>query len=86
MDTACSSWLLAVHMACRSLQEGESDLALAGGVNVMLEPRRFVSASAQDMVSPGGSTDIITIPGFADHPWPSGEPQPAEGLGDKWSE
>ncbi len=54
MDTACSSGLLAVHMACRSLHENESDLALAGGVNVMLEPRRFVSASAQGMMSPTG--------------------------------
>ena len=41
VDTACSSSLLAVHMACRSLNDGESDLALAGGAFVMLEPRKF---------------------------------------------
>ena len=42
VDTACSSGLLAVHMACRSLNDGESDLALAGGAYVMLEPRKYV--------------------------------------------
>jgi polyketide synthase 5 len=54
VDTACSSSLLAVHMACRSLNEGESDLALAGGAHVMLEPRKFTAASAQSMLSPTG--------------------------------
>jgi polyketide synthase 5 len=54
VDTACSSSLLAVHMACRSLDDGESDLALAGGAYVMLEPRKFTAASAQGMLSPTG--------------------------------
>ncbi|BBZ28131.1 polyketide synthase [Mycolicibacterium madagascariense] len=54
VDTACSSSLLAVHMACRSLHDGESDLALAGGAYVMLEPRKFAAASAQNMLSPTG--------------------------------
>ncbi len=54
VDTACSSGLLAVHMACRSLQDGESNLALAGGCMVMLEPRISTSASAQGMLSPTG--------------------------------
>ena len=53
-DTACSSGLLAVHMACRSLHDGESDLALAGGVQVMMEPRKNIWASSQGMLSPTG--------------------------------
>ncbi len=54
VDTACSSGLTAVHLACRSLQDGESDLALAGGCMVMLEPRISASASGLGMLSPTG--------------------------------
>ena len=54
VDTACSSSLVAVHQACRSLHEGESDLALAGGVSVTMEPRKSVAASLQGMLSPTG--------------------------------
>src|SRR5436305_5954459 len=42
LDTACSSSLTAVHLACESLQRGESSLALAGGVNLVLGPGGFL--------------------------------------------
>ena len=53
-DTACSSGLMAVHLACRSLRDGESDLALAGGCAVLLEPDGSVATSAQGMLSATG--------------------------------
>ncbi|OBF83049.1 polyketide synthase [Mycobacterium sp. 852002-51163_SCH5372311] len=54
VDTACSSGLVTVHMACRSLHEGECDLALAGGVSITLDPRRYAADSAGGMLSPTG--------------------------------
>lgn len=61
VDSACSSGLLAVHNACRSLADGESDLALAGGVNVVLEPRKMASGSAQGMLSPTGRCHAFDV-------------------------
>ena len=61
VDSACSSGLLAVHMACRSLNDDESDLALAGGACVMLEPRKFAAGSAQGMLSPTGRCHAFDI-------------------------
>jgi polyketide synthase 5 len=54
VDTACSSGLLAVHLACRSLNNGESNLAVAAGASVSLEPRKFAAGSAEGMLSPTG--------------------------------
>ena len=54
VDTACSSGLLAVHLACRSLHNGESNLAVAAGASVSLEPRKFAAGSAEGMLSPTG--------------------------------
>ncbi|MBA0053740.1 acyltransferase domain-containing protein [Streptomyces sp. AJS327] len=42
VNTACSSSLVAVHLACQALRAGETDLALAGGVNLILSPELSV--------------------------------------------
>ncbi|HEY2197794.1 MAG TPA: sulfolipid-1 biosynthesis phthioceranic/hydroxyphthioceranic acid synthase, partial [Mycobacterium sp.] len=54
VDTACSSGLVTVHMACRSLHQGESDLALAGGCMAVLDPWVNASTSAIGMLSATG--------------------------------
>ena len=54
VDTACSSSLVAVHQAVVSLQRGESDLALAGGVNVILSPTATEILVNAGMLSPDG--------------------------------
>lgn len=54
VDTACSSSLVAVHLACQSLRMGESDLALAGGVSLMLSPLTAVALSQIQALSPDG--------------------------------
>src|SRR5271167_4861987 len=61
VDTACSSGLSAIHLACRSLHDGESDIALAGGASVVLEPRKAASGSAIGMLSGTGHCHAFDV-------------------------
>ncbi|MCU1242344.1 MAG: Non-ribosomal peptide synthetase [Candidatus Acidoferrum typicum] len=54
VDTACSSSLVAVHLAIQSLRNRECDLALAGGVHVLLAPQNTVVLTKLNMMSPDG--------------------------------
>ncbi len=54
VDTACSSSSLAIHFAVESLRRGESDAALAGGVNMILTPETTIAFSKARMLSPSG--------------------------------
>ncbi|MFI0774448.1 SDR family NAD(P)-dependent oxidoreductase [Streptomyces sp. NPDC021212] len=54
VDTACSSSLIAVHRALDALRTGACDVAIAGGVNLLLSVDTFVSAQRAGMLSPDG--------------------------------
>ncbi len=54
VSTACSSSLVTAHLACQSLRSGESDLALVGGVNLILAPDYHVISSRIRSQAPDG--------------------------------
>src|ERR1700693_526454 len=54
IDTACSSSLVAVHLACTSLRNGESTLAVAGGVNLILSPAITMNFTKAGVMAPDG--------------------------------
>ncbi len=54
IDTACSSSLVAINQACESLRNRDADLALAGGVNVMVKPDLSIAFSKAGMLSRDG--------------------------------
>jgi len=54
IDTACSASLVAVHLACQSLRLGESNIAITGGVSLMIAPELLVSMSKVGFMAPDG--------------------------------
>jgi acyl transferase domain-containing protein/NADPH:quinone reductase-like Zn-dependent oxidoreductase/surfactin synthase thioesterase subunit len=54
LDTACSASLVAIHLACRSIWNGEADAALAGGVNLILRPESTILLTKGGFLSPDG--------------------------------
>ncbi|GAB3959476.1 hypothetical protein GCM10029978_006620 [Actinoallomurus acanthiterrae] len=54
VDTACSASLVAVHLAVQALRAGESDVALAGGVNLILSPGETLTLDAAGTLAPDG--------------------------------
>jgi acyl transferase domain-containing protein len=67
VDTACSASLMALHLACQSLRNGECTLALAGGVNVMLVPEYWITMSKGQFLARDGFSKTFdeTADGYA---------------------
>jgi rhizoxin synthesis polyketide synthase/nonribosomal peptide synthetase RhiB len=68
VDSACSSSLTAIHLACDSIRRGECASALAGGVNLILHPGRYVQYCQKNMLSPEGQSKAFgaAANGFVD--------------------
>ncbi|ADO72614.1 type I polyketide synthase [Stigmatella aurantiaca] len=67
VDTACSSSAVCIHLACQSLRNDESDLALAGGVSLSLSPITMMFGCENRMLSVDGrcKTFDASADGFA---------------------
>ena len=54
VDTACSSSLVALHQACEAIRGGQIDMAMVGGVSLLLAPQSYIGFCAASMLSPKG--------------------------------
>lgn len=61
IDTACSSSLVAIHRAVESLRSGLCEMALVGGISLMLAPELFVAFSQSGMLSRSGRCRAFDI-------------------------
>ena len=59
MDTACSSSVLAIHLACQSLRKGECTMALTGAINLILAPIATVATCKGRLLAPDGKCKVF---------------------------
>jgi len=59
VDTACSSSIVTIHMACESLRRGECELAIAGGINLLLTPTPYIYLSNAGALSTSGVSSVF---------------------------
>ncbi|TCS93647.1 SDR family NAD(P)-dependent oxidoreductase [Hazenella coriacea] len=63
LDTMCSSSLTAIHLACQSLQNGECQVAIAGGVNVSIHPNKYLMLGQGKFMSSKGRCESFGMGG-----------------------
>ncbi|MGM3182114.1 SDR family NAD(P)-dependent oxidoreductase [Dickeya oryzae] len=59
LTAACASGLVAVHQACLALRQGDCEMALAGGINLLMTPWVYQSMSRTGMLSPDGNASVF---------------------------
>ncbi|WP_010681245.1 type I polyketide synthase [Acetivibrio cellulolyticus] len=59
VDSACSSSLVAIHLACEAIKKGECEMAIAGGVNLLLTPTPYIYFSNAGALSAKGSSRVF---------------------------
>ncbi|MUL33972.1 Polyketide synthase PksM [Bacillus megaterium] len=59
LTAACSSSLVAIHQACQSLRQGDCEMALVGGVSLLISPMIYKGMSKIDMLSPDGNAYVF---------------------------
>ncbi|OKP52620.1 polyketide synthase [Serratia marcescens] len=59
LTAACASGLVAVHQACLALRQGDCEMALAGGINLLMTPWVYQSMNRSGMLSPDGNASVF---------------------------
>jgi polyketide synthase PksN len=63
LDTMCSSSLTAIHLACKGIQQGGCELAIAGGVNISIHPNKYLSLGQGEFASSTGHCESFGVGG-----------------------
>lgn len=54
VDSACSSSLLSIHLGCKSILNGEAEMAIVGGTEILLDEKPYILLSSAKALSPDG--------------------------------